>query len=434
MDRLLRGNPSAILDRILFCHDLAFESCVPAKIEKVYSDHTALARPLIKIVNDTGSVECQPILVTTFWNFHGDFEVHHPLNEGDTGWIIAADRNTDLVKQYNAENDESLNAGAQEPNSDKNLHKYRFGFFFPDRWDKEVIDPKTRRKTKLSVPEELRDCFYIQDRNGWCRIVLDEEGHIAIKAKSSVEIFGDTTIHDDLFCKGKADFALDVSIHGNVKVDGELLVGKKATLNNGLLVKGDAHIDGNLKVRDKITCNDIETKDCKILELKVVTNIEEKKDPNTGKVTNTELTLSKLKFLRSDILESKVFKMIGGISGGDGGGSTPEEPEEPGTPTENNPLIIGYFNIGGITHQLSVGESDIDYSQSGFVAYSLKEGLKQFSSLSELNEAQRNVDDYVFPLLFIKEKYTDPETGKDKVDVINLQGIPQVQYFEEALQ
>jgi hypothetical protein len=68
------------------------------------------------------------------------------------------------------------------------------------------------------------------------------------------------------------------------------------------------------------------------------------------------------------------------------------------------------------------------------VAYSVKEGLKQFSSLSELNEAQRNVDDYVFPLLFIGGKYTDPETGKDKVYVTNLQGIPQVQYFEEGLQ
>jgi hypothetical protein len=420
MDKLLRGNPSAIFDRILFCHDLAFESCVPAKIEKVYSDHTALARPLIKIVNETGSVECQPILVTTFWNFHGDFEIHHPLNEGDTGWIIAADRNTDLVKQYNAENDESLNAGAQEPNSDKNLHKYRFGFFFPDRWDKEVIDSKTGRKTKLSVPEELRDCFYIQDRNGWCRIVLDEEGHIAIKAKSSVEIFGDTTIHDDMFCKGDADFALDVSIHGNVKVDGELLVGKKTTLNNGLLVKGEAKVDGNLKVsknidcNKKVTCDDIETRDCKIRELKVVTKCIPNVDKSTGKVKSNTLVISKIKLLRSDILESKSVEIKGGGNSGNisievSGGSF---------------LNHGYFNVGGITyHQSTVNISDIDFTEPGFVAYSMRNGVQKFASLSDLNTAQRNVDDYVFPLFLIEENGT----------AIDLQNIPHVQYFEEGL-
>lgn len=52
MDATLKDNPLAILNRILFTHDLDFQVCEPAKVVKVYNDGTALVQPLTKLVAD----------------------------------------------------------------------------------------------------------------------------------------------------------------------------------------------------------------------------------------------------------------------------------------------------------------------------------------------------------------------------------------------
>lgn len=147
MDATLKDNPLAILNRILFSHDLDFHTCEPAKVVKVYSDGTVLVQPLIKIVDDNKEKGTRtekavdPIRVSIHNANHGGFYVEHPIMEGETGWVFAPDRNTSLVRQYNSSDFPDKNAGAQTPNNDKNLHKSHFGFFIPDRW--------------ITVPEEL---------------------------------------------------------------------------------------------------------------------------------------------------------------------------------------------------------------------------------------------------------------------------------------
>ena len=306
MDADLYGNPEAIFQRIQFCHDLSFECAMPAKITKVNNDHTAYAQPLIKLMSSISSIEQVPILVTTLWTFHGDFEIHHPLNVGDTGWLVAADRNTDLVKQYNCERDETKNNGAQQPNSDKNLHRYRFGFFIPDRWDRQDYPKQT-------VPKELQDCFYIQDRNGYVQMLLDEDGRIAITAKSAVEIYGDLFTYD-----GNATFGGDVTFKGDVKancdvtVDGKVLcdeleVINKTQFNRDVTINGSVYVNGkSSRINDMIE-----------QEITVVTGVTQ--DANN----NTILRLEKMKVLRTNKEHDKdvtitVPKQEGG--GGGGGG------------------------------------------------------------------------------------------------------------------
>lgn len=305
MDADLYGNPAAIFKRIQFCHDLEFECAMPAKITKVNNDHTAYAQPLVRLMSSSSSIEQSPILVTTLWDFHGDFEIHHPLNIGDTGWLIAADRNTDLVKQYNSEWNETKNQGAQSPNKDLNLHRYRFGFFLPDRWNTGA--------DKRLVPKELQECFYIRDRNGYVQMLLDEEGTIAITAKSAVEIYGDLFTYD-----GETVFGGDVTVKGylnancDVKVDGKILCSELEVINKAKF-DNDVTIDGSVYVNGKSSrINDMIEQ-----EITVVTGVTQDAS------NNTVLRLEKMKVLRTNKEHDKdvtitVPKQEGG--GGGGGG------------------------------------------------------------------------------------------------------------------
>lgn len=162
MDATLKDNPLAILNRILFTHDLDFQVCEPAKVVKVYNDGTALVQPLTKLVADNktnGTLtekEVSPIRVSIRNENHGGFYVEHPIMEGETGWVFAADRNTSLVRQYNSSDYPDKNAGAQTPNNDKNLHKSHFGFFIPDRW----ITVKEELVKELRYPRSKDDRIF----------------------------------------------------------------------------------------------------------------------------------------------------------------------------------------------------------------------------------------------------------------------------------
>lgn len=134
MDASLRGNPIAIFDRILFCHDLNIDTTMPAVVSEVYNDDTVLVEPLVKLVDKDDEREYQAIRVSIKKENHGGFFVNHPVMKGDTGWIVASVRDTSLVKKYNSSDHPDENEGAQTPNKNKNLHKFRFGFFIPDRW------------------------------------------------------------------------------------------------------------------------------------------------------------------------------------------------------------------------------------------------------------------------------------------------------------
>lgn len=140
MDAAIKDDPLAILNRIMFSHDLDFNVCEPVEVVKVYNDRTVVVQPLTKMVsgdkkNNTYAEKIvEPIRVSLMTENHGGFFVEHPVMKGDTGWVFASDRNTSLIKQYNSSDIPSDNEGAQIPNDDQNLHKSHFGFFMPDRW------------------------------------------------------------------------------------------------------------------------------------------------------------------------------------------------------------------------------------------------------------------------------------------------------------
>ena len=118
------------------------ESCIPAQFVK-YDDRDkglAVVSPLVKFPyisgNKTVWKERPQFTVRVLRVKGGGFWFEMPLKKGDTGWIIAADRDTSFAISRNASVDESKNTkengGGPQEYSNFNKLKYSFGFFLPD--------------------------------------------------------------------------------------------------------------------------------------------------------------------------------------------------------------------------------------------------------------------------------------------------------------
>lgn len=103
----------------------ATEGVMYGKIETYdRKTHTALVKPMVKILGTNGEeLERCAIPCTVLRCYSGNFLIDMPLDKDDTGWIIAADRDTTAAKQSN------------EPENPTTLEmkKFRFGFFIPDK-------------------------------------------------------------------------------------------------------------------------------------------------------------------------------------------------------------------------------------------------------------------------------------------------------------
>ena len=118
------------------------ESCIPAQFIK-YDDrdkNLAVVSPLVKFPyvsgNKTVWTERPQFTVRVLRVKSGGYWFRMPLKKGDTGWIIAADRDTSFAISRNANVDESKNTkengGGPQEYSNFNKLKCSFGFFLPD--------------------------------------------------------------------------------------------------------------------------------------------------------------------------------------------------------------------------------------------------------------------------------------------------------------
>ena len=121
------------------------QSVIPA-IVRSYDRKTGIAtvQPIVTYVVDTKEGEkliprsTYDVSVIRF--AHGGFVIDAPLFVGDTGWLIAADRNAKDAKEANSkilnadQDDENpSNEGFKRP-TDDSLRSFSWGFFIPDTW------------------------------------------------------------------------------------------------------------------------------------------------------------------------------------------------------------------------------------------------------------------------------------------------------------
>lgn len=175
-------------------HDNAVETCIPAIVVEREDENGLLkVQPLVNFLKITSkgyrSVKRPSILVRALKTFHGGFTVRAPLFIGDTGYVIACDRDGTTAIRENGtvlhedqKEEHGENIGPTDPDSiDRPRHVY--GFFVPcswynddgEDWKKLFGKDEGSFKDVLLVsnskkPGEDGSCYAMMDRDGKCEV------------------------------------------------------------------------------------------------------------------------------------------------------------------------------------------------------------------------------------------------------------------------
>ena len=295
----LLNSPKGLLDLWMKENLDWMESCIPAIFLGYQNDDRntgyAIVQPLVKIKTPVDTVERGKYLLPIHHIQHGTFMVDAPLVKGDTGWIVAGDRdNTNVlaansaiqgaesgIGEHDAQGVPRGNQGPQEP-TQRNTHRFLYGFFLPDKWG------------GVPLPEEFKDSLVIgqvnPDASSYGRFVMDPDGTIHVLSKrwydAKEQKLRGGAIFVDLSWKGKLPtepvetwrlgennvtateiiwgnlvvrewedpdgyaHGGSIEVQHNANVGGTLTVENGATVSNGLSVDGDANINGNVLIKD----------------------------------------------------------------------------------------------------------------------------------------------------------------------------------------
>lgn len=140
-DPSVENSPSSMLLELFAQFRREQNICIPAIVESV-SEGYVTARPLVKSVYATEDGDKnvpRPAVIVPVMNFmHGGIIIHAPIYAGDTGWIIAGDRDWSPAVNGNStipSEDKNDNEGPADLSSFA-VNKFDFGFFVPNSWAK----------------------------------------------------------------------------------------------------------------------------------------------------------------------------------------------------------------------------------------------------------------------------------------------------------
>lgn len=230
-------NTNALQNRDMFFQTLRNrileKICVtmPAQIISYDRDtHKAMIQPMLNYnVRGHGAKVCTPFTVEILRLMAGGFLIDFPIVEGDTGWLIAVDRDCFQVK--------AISKPSLPTNPEVNT--YTTGFWIPDQWGSEE---------KLKIPnidEYDKDRLVIQTRDGTQKISI---GNKDIRI-SATNVSVSATENATIMTTGSTNVvAQSVNINSpQVSTTGSLSVGNGATgvassssvltIENGIVTK-----------------------------------------------------------------------------------------------------------------------------------------------------------------------------------------------------
>ena len=180
--------------------DATREGCIPAVVVQ-REDERGLIRvlPIAKTMMQTKDKligeNKKPLWVRPFKIFHGGFHIHTPLFIGDTGYLIAIDRDCMTAIQKNekpVEKDGNLDELKDKNTSnpdDLTPQRYNYGFFLPCSW---VLNDGELLKEHFNRDEgTLKDKFVVSngkkiDEDESCYITISRDGVIEIHSTNSL--------------------------------------------------------------------------------------------------------------------------------------------------------------------------------------------------------------------------------------------------------
>lgn len=146
---------SGMINYILRCNNMNTSVCCPAIVEEYDREKNVVTvRPAITITATTGeTLERESITATVMAMCGGKFVVNFPLEKGDTGWLITADRDISLFREQR----KVINANTNR------IHSIEDSFFIPDRVndfkveaedEKNLVIQNLGRNIKISLAED----------------------------------------------------------------------------------------------------------------------------------------------------------------------------------------------------------------------------------------------------------------------------------------
>lgn len=208
-----------------------FDSCLPVEVVAYDRGKNRVAvKPLINRETVDGGVYERAVIenVQTLANGAGGFVINFPVSRGDKGWIIAADRDISLFKQYE---------GAIAPGTSR-MHSFADCWFIPDVLGNFVIKGEDSGR------------FVLQDNTGFSRISIGKQD-IRIHAgptkitvtPSSVTVDTDsTTINTKTFELNSDQSTINSTL---LTVNSTSIFNGATTINGGLAVNAGAGGSGS---------------------------------------------------------------------------------------------------------------------------------------------------------------------------------------------
>ena len=204
-----------IWQNLLRQFSLDIETAMPAVVLSYdRANNIVTCRPAInRITVENESVERAEVDVPCLNLAGGGIGINFPLKVGNTGWIIAADRDTENFKQTLAVSD---------PNTFE-LHRYEHGFFIPDQI------------SGFNIALEDSDALVIQTLDGTTKVAISD-GQVSITSKKNVKVnaIAATVLCPTIIITGA------ITVNGAITATGDIVAGG-GTSNISLLLH--KHLD-----------------------------------------------------------------------------------------------------------------------------------------------------------------------------------------------
>lgn len=338
--------------KLFLLRDIAKERCIQGIVESYdRTTHIAVVKPIVQHLaigsDNYVPIDRAQVSVRVVRTCHGGFFMDFPVRVGDTGWLIAGDRDADGVMGINANivpsgigNGDGENRGAA-PADTANILSFENGLFIPDNWANIPIADKHKESLiiKQINPDNTSWGEYIIERDGTTHVVSTRHKEIidGVGVWVGGKILFDLKYrYSDEFGKESWEYGtLDLS--GNFGVDGNVSVneiededGKKhggfLSVIRDLTVKGLSFLKGKVEIGSKKKAiidpdADLAETNAKFREIMMVTGID-KDNTGNGKVTLKVQTVRALVDLPT-ATEPISFEV--GTAGGGGGESVEAE-------------------------------------------------------------------------------------------------------------
>ena len=279
---------AGMLDYIYRCNSMTTENCMPAIVESYdRKKNVVTVKPGINITAATGeTIERESITATVLSMCGAKFIINFPLEKGDTGWLITADRDISLFRERR----KVINANTNR------IHSIEDSFFIPDRvndfkleaedeknlviqnldrnirisvaQDKIKITTKTKPKengkgdgnasqngvssnnasstdgtSEASNSEEQSNTTTVSLTEG--EVAVETTGKVTVKAKKNVSC---TVEEGDIECKCEN---LTAEVKNTAQVKAQTI-----NIEGNVNIKGNVNIEGDENVSGNVTASD----------------------------------------------------------------------------------------------------------------------------------------------------------------------------------